>query len=116
MTHPAKPLEGRVCLRRLVQLGALALAVHALPAAAQQAAAPAAAASAPEEQRIVVTGTRSAKAVDKIPGAITIISTRMPGRARATPPVARAGGLSRSTQASQTAFIPAKSAISASQT
>lgn len=56
---------------------ALALAAMlALPAAAQQAAAPAAAASAPEEQRIVVTGTRSAKAVDKIPGAITIISTQ----------------------------------------
>ena len=35
MTHPAKPLEVRVCLRRLVQLGALALAVHALPVAAQ---------------------------------------------------------------------------------
>ncbi len=56
-----------------VALAALA-AMLALPAAAQQAAAPAAAASAPEEQRIVVTGTRSPKAIDKIPGAITLIS------------------------------------------
>ena len=38
--------------------------------------------------------------------ATTIISTRIPLRARATPPVARAGGLSRSTQASHTAFMP----------
>ena len=54
---------------------ALALAtMMAGPASAQQVAAPAAAASAPEEQRVVVTGTRSPKAVDKIPGAITIIS------------------------------------------
>ncbi len=54
---------------------ALALATMlALPAAAQQVAAPAAAASAPQEQRIVVTGTRSPKAVDRIPGAITLIS------------------------------------------
>ena len=56
---------------------ALALAAMlALPAAAQQAAAPAAAASAPDERRIVVTGTRSPKAVDKIPGAITLISAQ----------------------------------------
>ena len=56
-----------------VAVAALA-ALLALPAAAQQVAAPAAAASAPQEQRIVVTGTRSPKAIDKIPGAITLIS------------------------------------------
>lgn len=54
---------------------ALALAsLLALPAAAQQVAAPAAAASAPAEQRLIVTGTRSPKAVDKVAGAVTLIS------------------------------------------
>lgn len=48
--------------------------------------------------------------------AIAIISTRIPGRARATPQVARAGGLPGATQSSQTAFMPAKSAMSLSQT
>jgi len=44
-----------------------------------------------------------------------IISTRMPGRASDVPPVARAGGESALTHASQTAFMPWKSAIFASQ-
>jgi len=35
-----------------------------------------------------------------------IISTRMPGRASDVPPVARAGGESALTHASQTAFMP----------
>lgn len=45
-----------------------------------------------------------------------IISTRMPVRARGTPPVARAGAAPGSTQASQTSFMPWNSAMSASQT
>lgn len=49
-------------------------ALLSLPATAQQVAAPAAAASASDDSRIVVTGTRSPKLVDKIPGAITLIS------------------------------------------
>jgi len=56
-------------------LAAAMAAMLALPAAAQQVAAPAAAASAPDASRIIVTGTRSAKSVDKIPGAVTVIST-----------------------------------------
>jgi iron complex outermembrane receptor protein len=57
-------------------LSALSLAILALPAFAQQAApAPAGAASAAELERVTITtGTRSAKAVDKIPGAITLVS------------------------------------------
>ncbi len=57
-------------------LSAISLAVLALPALAQQAApVPAAAASAAELERVTITtGTRSAKAVDKIAGAITVVS------------------------------------------
>src|SRR5438552_3954323 len=63
----------------------LSLAIASMAALAQQAAPPppAGAASAPdsgtagepEVQRVTITtGTRSAKAVDKIPGAITVVS------------------------------------------
>jgi len=65
-------------LRPLV--AALALGgVVVLPAAAQQAAAPAspasaASAAAAADNRIIVTGTRSPKAIDKIPGAVTLVT------------------------------------------
>lgn len=53
----------------------LALAgLSSLPAAAQQAAPPASAASDADSGRVIVTGTRSPKAVDKIPGAITLVN------------------------------------------
>ena len=66
-------------------LTSLSLAIAPMAALAQQAAPPppAGAASAPdsgtagepEVQRVTITtGTRSAKAVDKIPGAITVVS------------------------------------------
>ena len=50
------------------RLTAVSLAVLAWPTLAQQAGADA------DAERLVVTGTRSPKAVDKIPGAITLIS------------------------------------------
>jgi iron complex outermembrane receptor protein len=57
-------------------LSAISLAILSLPSLAQQAApAPASAASAAELERVTITtGTRSAKAIDKIPGAITLVS------------------------------------------
>ncbi|HZV67050.1 MAG TPA: TonB-dependent receptor plug domain-containing protein, partial [Telluria sp.] len=54
-------------------IGALLLAGAGSSALAQQAA-PAADADAPRENQVIVTGTRTAKAVDKIPGAVNVIS------------------------------------------
>jgi iron complex outermembrane receptor protein len=44
------------------------------PAAISQQAAPAPAADIPRENTVIVTGTRTAKAVDKIPGAVNVIT------------------------------------------
>ncbi len=54
-----------------VKLSALSLAIASLPLLAQQAAP---AAEEADDTRVVVTGTRSPKLVDKIPGAITLVS------------------------------------------
>jgi iron complex outermembrane receptor protein len=54
-------------------IGALLLASAGSSALAQQAA-PAADADTPRENQVIVTGTRTAKAVDKIPGAVNVIS------------------------------------------
>lgn len=57
-------------------IGALLLASAASSASAQQAAEPAPAAEAPSETRVIVTGSRTAKAIDKIPGAVNVISAQ----------------------------------------
>ncbi len=57
-------------------IGALLLASAASSASAQQAAEPAPAAEAPGETRVIVTGSRTAKAIDKIPGAVNVISAQ----------------------------------------
>lgn len=54
-------------------IGALLLATAASSAVAQQAD-PAASADTPRENTVIVTGSRTAKAVDKIPGAVNVIS------------------------------------------
>ncbi|NML63075.1 TonB-dependent receptor [Massilia sp. RP-1-19] len=55
-------------------IGALILASAAGAASAQQPAAAERAEDVPAERSVIVTGTRTAKAVDKIPGAVNIIS------------------------------------------
>lgn len=54
-------------------IGALLVATAASSAMAQQAD-PAASADSPRENTVIVTGTRTAKAIDKIPGAVNVIS------------------------------------------
>lgn len=55
-------------------IGALILASAAGAASAQQADAAQSAEAVPAEHSVIVTGTRTAKAIDKIPGAVNIIS------------------------------------------
>lgn len=55
-------------------IGALILASAAGAASAQQPAAAERAEDVPAERSVIVTGTRTAKAIDKIPGAVNIIS------------------------------------------
>jgi iron complex outermembrane recepter protein len=57
-------------------IGALLLAGAASSASAQQAPEPAAAAEPQNETRVIVTGSRTAKAIDKIPGAVAVISAQ----------------------------------------
>lgn len=78
---PAAPVCGRPPFPVTPLALAVALAgLAAMPASAQQAATPATTASTSDEstrsdeQRIIVTGTRSPKAVDKIPGAVTVVT------------------------------------------
>ncbi|MES2148935.1 MAG: TonB-dependent receptor [Pseudomonadota bacterium] len=63
-------------------IGALLLATTASSAVAQQAD-PAAGADAARETTVIVTGTRTGKAVDRIPGAVNVISAAEVGNALA---------------------------------